>query len=63
LRSNEGAGETKYRYSKQVAAYLDQLLATGLYGKTRTEVVETLVRDQIVLLIEKRQLRRLKADE
>ena len=58
MAATDGLAEVKYRFTAQVAIYLDQLLATGLYGRTRTQTVEMLVRDQIVLLLEKNQLRR-----
>jgi hypothetical protein len=58
MAATDGLAEVKYRFTPQVAAYLDQLLATGLYGRNRTAAVEMLVRDQIVLLLEKNQLRR-----
>ncbi len=42
-----------------LAFYLDQLKPRGQYGETRTEIVQSLVRDQINALIEKKQLKRI----
>lgn len=56
--AGERAGEAKYRFSPQIANYLDQLVATGLYGKNRTEVVEMLVRDHILRLLKDGDLKR-----
>ena len=53
------AGESKFRPSKSIAAYIEQLRVSGLYGKTKTDVMHMLVRDQILLLIEKGQLQKL----
>ncbi len=49
-------GQIKYEIDKEIGFYLDQLLG-GLYGKDRTKVLRTLVRDQIVLLKKEGQLR------
>lgn len=59
MATTEPAGQAKLRFTPQIAAYLDQLVTGGLYGKNRTQVVEMLVRDQIVLLLEKGQLKRI----
>ena len=53
------AGETKYRPSKKTAQYLDQLKGMELYGKNRTEVVRTVIRDHILVLLERGVLKRI----
>jgi Arc/MetJ-type ribon-helix-helix transcriptional regulator len=41
------AFEIKIRPTVQIAAYLDELIRTGLYGNSRAEAAISLIQDQI----------------
>lgn len=51
--------EVTLRTTPQVAKYLDDLLNSGLYGKTRSEVAERLVTREIEALIREDSLSRM----
>jgi hypothetical protein len=48
--------EVKYDISDEIGYYLDQLEKKGTFGKTRTEMVRMLVRDQIEQLLKDKRL-------
>ena len=49
--NTKAAPRISLRLSKQLLRRLEDLAAQGLYGTTRTEVAENLVREQIVSLV------------
>lgn len=49
--NDNGTARIDIRPSEEVAAYLDQLAAIGIHGKTRSEVARTLVGYEIERLI------------
>ncbi len=49
--NDQGTAEVKIRASDEAASYLDQLVEIGLHGKTRSEVANSLVNEQIRSLI------------
>ncbi len=52
--------EIKLRTTPQVAKYLDELLQSGLFGKTRPEVAERLITQEIQALINDGKLSKLR---
>ena len=53
----EKLGAVNFTLDAETAAYLDDLVKTGLYGKNRTTVVRTLLGQMIELLIEKGRIK------
>lgn len=56
--SIETAKSVKFEITDQIRFYFRQLKAGGLHGDHPTDIVKFLVRDQIVVLLEKDQLQR-----
>jgi hypothetical protein len=54
--SLDSVRSVKFEISEPMRFYFRQLKAGGLHGDVPTEIVRTLVRDQILLLVEKGQL-------
>ena len=58
--NNIETAELKIRTTPLVHRYLDSLVASGLYGKTRPDAAERLITRSIELLIKDGSLKRIK---
>lgn len=61
--NSQKSAPIKISATPQVKDYLRQLVDHGLYGKTPTEVANTLVSKAIESLLERGHLKRLEADK